>query len=188
MEIWKDVVDFEGLYQVSNYGNFRRHQNCYLKSKTHTRSIERSKQINYLGYYYVDLSKNGKKYRKTVHQLVMTAFYPNFHYGDLVNHIDGNKLNNRLDNLEPTTPSDNEVHKYSHNLGKKPGKSIYRNVSIRKIKYKTTTYISYTASVKIQNKRIYIGSFKNEIDAAKAVDNYWDSVNDTKHARNFPKP
>lgn len=188
MEIWKDVLNFEGLYQVSSKGNIRRHPDSYLHSKTHTKSLERKLQINRLGYYYFDLCKNGKKYRKTVHQIVMASFNPNFHYGDPINHIDGNKLNNSLNNLEITTSSDNEIHKHSHNLGKKPGKSKYRNVSIRKDYYKNNIYISYVASVKINNKRIYISSFKNEIDAAKAVDFYWDSINDTKHARNFPKP
>ena len=128
MEIWKNVIEFEGLYLVSNKGTIKRHPNAYLLSNTHIKEHIIKPHINHCGYYYVDLCKNGKKTRKTIHQLVATAFIPNFHYGDLINHIDGNKLNNNLNNLEKTTTRDNELHKYANNLGKKSGDSKYNNV------------------------------------------------------------
>lgn len=187
MENWKEVVDFEGLYLVSNLGNIKRHPNAKLISKTHNTANEpRKPLLNRLGYLYIDLCKDGKKYRKTVHQIVAAAFIPGFHYGEIVNHIDGIKTNNAVTNLEKVSASDNEVHKYANGLGNKPGKSKYHNVSIGHQKYKNTVYTCYRASVKVQNKRIYIGEFQDEIKAAKAVDAYWDSIGDTKHLRNFP--
>ena len=187
MENWKEVVDFEGLYLISDQGNLIRHPKAKELSKTHnTANKPRKPQLNYLGYLYVDLCKNGKKYRKTVHQLVAAAFIPNFHYGDIVNHIDGDKTNNVVTNLEKVSTSENEIHKYAHGLGNKPGKSKYHNVHIIHSKYKDTVYTSYQASVKINNKRIYIGQFQDEAKAAKAVDAYWDSIGDTGHLRNFP--
>lgn len=187
MEEWKEVVDFEGLYLVSNLGNIKRHPNASLLSKTHNKDTNSRKLYkNHCGYYYLDLCKNGKKIRKTVHQIVAAAFIPGFHYGDTVNHIDGDKANNAVSNLEKTTNSANEIHKYAHGLGKKAGKSKYHNVGIGYQTYKDKRYKFYLASVKINNKRHYIGQFKDEVDAAKAVDAFWDSIGDTQHLRNFP--
>ena len=189
MELWKSVVDFEGLYQVSSLGKVRRDPDACLLSRTHNNShnLERKLCKNKLGYLYLDLCKDGKKYRKTVHQLVMAAFNPNFKYGMIVNHIDGDKTNNSITNLEITTTSANEVHKYAHALGKKAGKSKYWNVHTIHPKYKDTVYTGYVAKVKVNNKAIYLGQFKTEVEAAKAVDQYWDSIGDTQHLRNFPK-
>ena len=180
-EIWKDVIDFEGLYEISNKGNFRRHQN--LTSNTARKTHE-----NRLGYLYASLHKENKRYKKTVHQLVAKAFIENFNYGDPVNHIDGNKQNNAITNLEKTTASENNLHAHTLGLRSKPGKSPYHCVHIVKDKYKDKVYISYQAKIKDQGKVVFNKQFKEELAAAKAVDAYLDSINDTKRRRNFPKP
>jgi len=183
-EVWKDVIDFEGLYQVSNLGNFRKHPNKQGKSKN-PKSLSRCVWVNCLGYKCVSISKNGKKCNKTIHQLVSAAFIPNFKYGMIVNHIDGNKKNNKINNLEISNYVHNNTHAHSIGLMPKPGKSKYHNVSMRKDKRLKHPTWSYVASIKINSKRHYIGVFKNEIEAAKAVDNFLDSINDTIRQRNF---
>ena len=178
-EIWKDVVDFENIYEISSLGNFRRHSNNPRKAKY-------KKYINRLGYEYVSISKLGKKYNKTIHQMVCAAFIPNFKYGMHVNHKDGNKQNNCLDNLELTNHVYNNTHSHTLLTTTKRGKSIYRNVSLNLDKRSKNPKIKYIAGISINSKRHHIGCFLNEIDAAKAVDNYLDLIGDTLRIRNFP--
>ena len=111
-EIYKDIQGFEG-YEVSNKGNVR----TKIGKKT-IRNDGRVRiwnqrvlkpQINTKGYYVVKLYKNGKQYTKTIHRLLMIAFYPE-NVKDTVNHIDGNKKNNNIDNLEWCTYSENMLH------------------------------------------------------------------------------
>lgn len=178
-EQWKDVVDFEGIYQISNKGNFRR-------NPLNPRKARYPKQINRLGYEYISMSKKDKRINKAIHQLVAAAFIPNFKYGMHVNHKDGNKTNNCLSNLELSNPVHNNTHAATLPTTTKPGKSKYRNVSIQQNKRHKIPEIKYMASVKIQKRRHYIGVFKNEIEAAKAVDRYLDKIGDTMRLRNFP--
>ena len=107
-EIWKPVKNYVGLYMVSNLG---RVMNCrtgrILKEQLHER-----------GYLRVTLSKNGKQKMFKVHRLVMIAFVGYVEGKDQVNHIDGDKSNNRLDNLEWCTQSDNMKHAYDNGLAK----------------------------------------------------------------------
>ena len=183
-EEWKDVVDFEGLYQISNLGNFRKHPNKQGKCRKNPKSLDRVKSINRFGYEYVDLCKDGHKSKKTVHQLVAAAFMINFIYGLMLNHKDGNKRNNNKDNLELSNAVHNNTHAHATNLMPKPGKSQYHNVSIRVDKRHKNLVNNYLASVKINSKRQIIGFFDKEIDAAKAVNDFLDSVGDTIRKRN----
>lgn len=104
-EIWKDIPGYEGLYQVSNKGNVRSLnwgnrgfvRNLYLKK--HNR-----------GYRHVELAKNGKRKAFTVHRLVATAFIPNPNNYQTINHIDEDKTNNTVENLEWCTMSQNMRH------------------------------------------------------------------------------
>ena len=180
-EIWKDVVEFEGLYEVSNLGTFRRHHSL-------TPNTSRKVHENRLGYLYASMSVKGKTYKKTLHQLIARAFIEGFNYGDPVNHIDGNKHNNAVTNLEKTTASDNNIHAHTLGLRSKPGSSKYHYVHIVKEKYKDKVYVSYQAKIKEQGKVVFNKQFKDEVEAAKAVDTYLDSIKDTKRRRNFPKP
>ena len=94
-EIWKDVVGFEGKYEVSNFGNVRS-LNWRGSKKTKNLSL---RKIN-TGYLRVLLSENGKTHAFTVHRLVALAFLENPLKLDEVNHKDENKENNCVDNLE----------------------------------------------------------------------------------------
>lgn len=187
-ERWEDVKEFEGLYQVSSLGNIRRHPDKQSKNKYVTpKPLERVTAENRFGYLYATLCKNGKSYKKTVHQLVACAFL-NCDYGAVVNHLDGNKKNNSYSNLEVTTHQGNNLHAHKTGLTPKPGKSVYHNVHIRYSKYKDKTYTYYVAKVKDNYKILINKQFTCEIEAAKAVDAFLDSIGDTQRQRNFPTP
>ena len=99
-EIWRPVVGYEGLYEVSNTGIVRSldrydNRNCFRKGKV----ISLLKKGEY-GYIQVNLCYNGKLYKKYVHRLVAQAFLPNPDNLPEVNHKDEDKTNNSVDNLE----------------------------------------------------------------------------------------
>lgn len=75
------------------------------------------------GYYYVDLQYNGYKSKFPLHRLIATHFLPNSENKRTVNHIDGNKLNNKLSNLEWATDSENIQHAYNNQLNHQPRKT-----------------------------------------------------------------
>ena len=119
MEIWRDIPNFEGRYQVSNYGRVKS-LNFYSNAtkKYYDRELI-LKPHTVRGYHRVVLCKNGKHINYSVHRLVAEVFLDNPNNKPCVNHKDGNKLNNCADNLEFCTYSENEKH--SHDvLGKQP--------------------------------------------------------------------
>lgn len=89
-ELWKDIKEYEGIYQVSNLGRVKRVET--------DRVLKGSK--NKKGYLRVDLYKNGSQSNKRIHRLVAQAFIPNPENKSQVNHIDENKTNNVISNLE----------------------------------------------------------------------------------------
>ena len=101
--MWKDIKDYEGLYQVSDQGEVRR------KFKKGYKQLKASVSQP-SGYLSVSLSKNGKQKNKSIHRLVAETFLeqPSKEYE--VNHKDGNKLNNNLSNLEWVTQKANIDH------------------------------------------------------------------------------
>ena len=101
-EEWRDVVGYEGLYQVSNLGRVR----SLLKNEP--RILKSIVQKN--GYCAVSLRRDGKGTRFYVHRIVASAFYPNPDGFPVVNHIDGNKRNNNASNLEWCSYSHNARH------------------------------------------------------------------------------
>lgn len=104
-EIWKDVKDFEGLYQVSNLGNLKR---LVSKRVLFERLIGSS--IDRYGYVKRALCKDGKMYYFTEHRLVANAFIPNAFNKPSVNHINGIKTDNKVENLEWCTNKENTQH------------------------------------------------------------------------------
>lgn len=113
-EIWKDVVGFEGLYQVSNFGNVRSVTRFITRSdgKTYLKKRKQLKSfVTNKGYEYVMLNDfNSKQHLKTVHRLVAQAFVDNPGNLAVVNHKDENKLNNAATNLEWCTQSYNMTY------------------------------------------------------------------------------
>lgn len=116
-EIWKDIKDYEGLYQVSNLGNVKsldRYVNYKIKD-TKRKLLGKSKKLslNEKGYLKVTLHKNCKGKTREVQRLVAETFIPNPENKPQVNHIDGNKTNNYVTNLEWVTESENMVHAFN---------------------------------------------------------------------------
>jgi hypothetical protein len=110
-EFWKDVKGFEGLYQVSNFGNVKR-----LKSKRVLSERLIGRSIDRYGYVKRVLCKQGKMYFFTEHRLVATAFIDNPEDKLTVNHINGIKTDNRVENLEWNTFIENKKHAISTGL------------------------------------------------------------------------
>ena len=99
-EVWKDIRGYEGLYQVSNVGRVKR-----VKTGRILKGI-----FSGYGYVQVDLSKEGCTSKKLIHRLVAQAFIPNVDNKLEVNHINEDKTNNRVDNLEWVTRKENNNH------------------------------------------------------------------------------
>jgi len=87
------------------------------------------------GYYEVTLFLDGKRHYKSVHRLVAETFIPNPENKLCVNHIDGNKLNNNVYNLEWVTHSENTKHAFANNLIKPRGQSISKELQDKIISY-----------------------------------------------------
>lgn len=164
-EIWKDVIGYEGFYQVSNLGRVksvdryvnRGGQILRLKSvivKISTNKVD--------GYNYVGLYMNGKGKTKRVHKLVAEAFIPNPGNKMYLDHIDMNKNNNRVDNIRWCTKSENQSNiKSIQNTTSK-----YKGVHWAKDRNKWRTEIN------LNGKRTRIGSFDSEELAAKEYDKF----------------
>jgi len=156
-EIWKNVIGFEGLYEISNYGNIK---SCrrYVNIKSGKRVVNEkllSLAKDRDGYLMAILCQNGTKKTVKVHRLVANAFIDNVDGKPSVNHIDSNKSNNIVRNLEWVSNLENICHS--------------------KLKMKTTSkYIGvyfnkrdnvFRATATINRKNIFLGGFKNEQDA-----------------------
>ena len=105
-EIWKDIPDYEGLYQVSNLGRVRSLK-YHMSDTVHILKPSKNTQ----GYYQIHLSKNGNSKIRRVHKLVCQSFIPNPDNLPQVNHKNEDKTDNRVENLEWCTA------KYNSNYG-----------------------------------------------------------------------
>lgn len=115
LEVWRDVIGFEGYYKISNFGNVKTVER-YDKKRKRTIPERLRKPVCVHGYLYCELWKDGKHERRAVHRMVAVAFLPPLDGRTEVNHKDGDKANNRLDNLEWCTHSENESHAYNTHL------------------------------------------------------------------------
>lgn len=99
LEVWKDIEGYKERYQISNYGR--------VYSKKHKKTmVGRDNK----GYSIINLRKDGKTKTVSIHRLVADAFIENKHCKREVNHIDENKKNNNVSNLEWVTPKENINH------------------------------------------------------------------------------
>tara|TARA_R110002167_G_scaffold13384_1_gene55817 strand:+ start:2803 stop:3279 length:477 start_codon:yes stop_codon:yes gene_type:complete len=158
METYKAVKNHEGIYEVSELGN--------VKSLKY--GVERQVKpiLSTSGYLFVNLYKDNKTKARTIHQLVAEAFLdhtPNGHER-VVNHIDFNKLNNKVVNLEIIANRDNSNKKHLKSSSKYTGVDLRSNGKWR-------------AQIYTDGKQRYIGSFKEEIDAHNAYQNELSKIN-----------
>lgn len=118
VEVWKDVVGFEGLYKVSNLGRVISNRINYHKGTKFLAPFDNG------GYDRITFRVNYKDYKFLVHRLVAEAFIPNPENKGFVNHIDGNKRNNSVENLEWVTKSENTRH--AIRIGLRPAYTPHR--------------------------------------------------------------
>lgn len=103
--VWKPVVGYEGLYEVSNTGLVKS-LNCYNYKEPRLMKLGKRRD----GYLSVGLSKNNRTKTKTVHRLVAEAFIPNPNNLEMVNHKDENRTNNNVENLEWCSRAYNQLY------------------------------------------------------------------------------
>lgn len=131
MEIWKDCKGFEGYYEVSNLGRVRRKltQTIYKDGRiaNFSQTILKSTP-NKKGYDRVYLSVKSKKYTKSIHRLVALTFIENPFNKETVNHINLNKKDNRVTNLEWMTNKENMRHAFDNGVYKERDKYTIRNL------------------------------------------------------------
>lgn len=98
-EIWRDIPGWEGLYQVSNKGRVR------------SIRVKMTQPFDARGYKVATLHSGERRERTGVHRLVARAFIPNPEGKEQVNHINGNRADNRVENLEWATCQENNLHR-----------------------------------------------------------------------------
>lgn len=131
MEVWKDVVGYEGIYQVSNIGKVK---SLNYKNEGYEREL---KQDNNNGYRQVALTKDGKLRRHKVHRLVYEAFVQPIKDGMVVCHNDGDRANNHLSNLRMDTQSGNLADRKFHGTeitGEKNGSAKLTDEDVKEIR------------------------------------------------------
>jgi hypothetical protein len=167
LEIWKDIPDYEGMYQVSNLGNVK---SLGREKLNNGKYLFISKEgilkptINDNGYCQVGLCKEGKTKTMTVHVLVAIAFLGHIPDGTrriVPDHKDTDKSNNILSNIELITQREN-IDRY---WSTRKTSSKYTGVCWHKIANKWMTKIH------IDGKRKYLGLYEKEIDAHLAYQN-----------------
>lgn len=145
-EIFVPIKGYEGLYEVSNHGNVKTLAKVMDMPLGHGVKVFPEKIMSKVktktGYERVKLSNNGSKKLVSVHRLVAMAFLPNPENKATVNHKDGNKSNNHVDNLEWATTQENEKHAVDNGLKCSGGKHKFA----KKVIHITTGIIYQSAS------------------------------------------
>lgn len=118
-EIWKDVKGFDG-YEISNLGNIKRNGRLLKLSAWNQ-------------YKTIRLRTESNEKTVYIHRLVAMAFIPNPENKPMINHIDGNKLNNTVSNLEWCTRQENEIHAWKHGLKERIRETAKENLKIARM-------------------------------------------------------
>ena len=167
-EIWKDVVGYEGLYQVSNLGRVKscaRYINRHSKYVIHKKYVkEKILSCCYVaGYPCVPLSKERKRHLARVHRLVAIAFIANPENKEQVNHKDGNRANSNVNNLEWVTNTENQRHswKYLNRQNPHKGKKFSEET-------KNKMRLHWKTNLSVRAKKVY----------CVELNKYFNSIND----------
>ena len=162
MENWKDVLGYEGTYQVSDLGNVRSLDR--VDSKRKGRILKPTSDGR--RYLHVCLSLNGKQTTKKVHQLVAVAFlnHKPCGYKLVIDHIDNDTFNNKLENLQLISQRENS------SKDRKGGTSKYAGVclSLRENKFRATCHHN--------GKKVHLGYFNTELEASEVYNNFLNSI------------
>lgn len=144
-EIWKPIPNYEGLYEASNFSIVRSVKRTVIDynsdfSRT-LKSVTLNPTLSKKGYYYVTLCKGGVRRKFLLHRIISQCYIQNPLSHDCVNHIDGNKKNNSIINLEWCSYSENNKHAYMKGLripyerfGEKNPKSVLNNSTVLQLR------------------------------------------------------
>ena len=166
-EVWKDVVDYEGYYQVSNKGRV-----MSLSLRNGRKVIKRNKILNQTlntkGYLKTNFSVENKIKTIRTHRIVGITFIPNLLNKPEINHINGIKTDNRVENLEWVTHQENCEHSYANSLNKRARKvnQIKNGVIIN------TFRSQYEASKEIGVSQASISNCCNKIKGNDMIKGY----------------
>lgn len=131
MTEWKDIPNYENIYQASADGQIRTVPGKVTRnakfSERHWKTRILKQKTDKGGYKRVSLWKNAKSNDLLVHRLVAETFIPKIKGKDLINHIDGNPSNNRVENLEWCNYSENLIHAYIHHLNRENNEIVLVN-------------------------------------------------------------
>ena len=171
-EEWKDVIGYEELYQVSNLGRVKSLDRV-VKGKIkdyHYKSKILKPGTNNNGHLYINLHRDNKSKTRTIHQLVAESFlnHTPCGYKLVIDHIDNDKNNNFLDNLQIVT------QRLNASKDKKNKSSKYTGVIWHKFHQK------WTCSIRIGKSRKYLGYYINEHDAHLAYQKELNLIINTK--------
>ena len=163
VEVWKDITEYEGLYQVSNIGRIKSLERYSANQWSEKARFREEKILSYQltkdGYPSIKLSKNGNAIRHRIHRLVALCFLENPFGKEQVNHINGIKTDNRVENLEWATQNENQLHACKNGL--KPSKLTESDVlKIRNDKRTGSEIakdynIAFQTVSEIKNKKIW---------------------------------
>lgn len=131
LEVWKDIKEYEGIYQVSNFGNVKSLGNSFSRKERFLKLSPQSK-----GYLTVVLQKNATRKMVLVHRLVAEHFVDNNQSKPQVNHINGDKTCNIVENLEWVSHRENLDHAIKNNLtlkGEENRNSKLKDIDVVKI-------------------------------------------------------
>lgn len=163
-EIWKDIPNYDGIYQVSNFGNLKSYYNNRHGISKEPKLLKPI--MSNSGYYVIGLKKNKVSKIFTLHSIVALVFLGHKTDGTnrlVVDHIDENKLNNKLDNLQIITNREN-VTKKPRGKNNLIGTSYVKRIN------------KYMASIYYNKKNYNLGYFKTELDAHLAYINKLNSI------------
>jgi len=163
MEEWRDIIGYEGYYQVSNNGKIKSLERLVKSSRGGSRliieKVVKHRIVN--GYPYISLYKYGGTKTFSIHQLMAIAFLnhkPNG-YNLVINHKDFNRQNNSIDNLEIVTQRENSNKMHLKSTSKYVGTHWHK------------LHKKWCSLIQINGKQVHLGYFINELDAHHAYQN-----------------
>jgi hypothetical protein len=174
MEEWKDIKGYEGYYQVSSLGSIKsleKYRSNGVSGYLQKEIIMKGRLTNENSYYYLNLCKDKSKKTFYIHQLVAIHFLNHTPDGHniIINHINGIKTDNRVENLELVTARENLSTCFKK--GKENYSSQYVGVCWKKSNKK------WCSSIRIDGKIKHLGLFDTEIDASNAYQNKLKEIN-----------
>ena len=173
--MFKDIPGWEGYYQVSDDGNVRSVDRYVMRNgvKMKLKGLDLTPQSDTRGYLSIGLYRDNTCYNYSVHRLVLMTFNPVDGFENLqVNHINGNKSDNRLSNLEWSTPKENQQHAINHGLRKGMTHSQMVNMAQASSKVRTMKIRCLTTG------KVYNSTSEASMDLGISISSIYESIRD----------